>query len=111
MCAPIGKLILGAIVARRATDRYPLQGRRLERLVHSLNRLGRPDILALSEAPANREDRGLMLGIMNGRADGVHPPLLGKGREVDDDLRTWGKRCGDLNVEQDLAIGIGILAR
>src|SRR5579862_3294444 len=102
-------LIARPVIPRGSADSDALQRRRLEGLVHRLDGLACPDVLPFGVAPANGDNRGAILCIMNGGVDRVHPALLGEGSEVDDDLRPWRERACDLDVEQHLAVAILIL--
>ena len=77
--------------------------------LHLGARLRRPRVLRA--APADRDDRWLVGRVVDGLRDGVDEPLIGVGREVDDDLGARGDRAGHLDVEHHLAVGVLVGAR
>ncbi len=105
------ELILRAVVAGGSADGHAQQRRRLERLIHCLNRLTGPDILPFGEAPTDGEHRRTARGVVYSGGDGVHPALLGKGREIHGDLRARRQRRRHLDVEHDLAVNIRVRSR
>src|SRR5262249_33881796 len=83
---------------------------RLKGLVHQLQRLAGPG--GFWPAPADRNDRWLVAGVVNCLRNGIDKALVGIWREVDDDMCAWGHRAHNLNIKRDFAIGsLGIRRR
>ena len=56
-------------------------------------------------APAERDDAGLVGGVVDGGGDGVDETLVGVGSEVDDDVGAGSDSGGYFDVEHNFAVG------
>ena len=103
----VGDAVRRAIVARRRSDSDAEGSCRLAGGVKCGHGLGGP--VDFSRAPRDRDDTGLVSGVVNGVSDSVDEPLVGVGREVDDDPCARSDGTGDFDVEHDLAVSaIGV---
>ena len=99
----VADTVIRPVVARCRANRYPHRSGGLESLVvcgHCLMGPGR-----FRAAPADRNDRRLVRGVVDCRRDRVEEPGIGIGREIDDDLGAGRDRPGDLDVQHHLAVG------
>src|ERR1700674_1722281 len=96
---PVG----GTVVARSGADSNAEHRRILKGAVQGLHSLFGP--IHFGIAPADRDDRRFVLGIMNGAADSIDEPRVRVRREVDVNLCLWSYAPDDLDVEHDLGIG------
>ncbi len=103
MRQPVIDAVARTIVSRRDANRDPEGRGGLERLIELLDGLRGPG--RFRPAPAYRDDRRLVHGIVHGLGDRVQEPLRRIGREVHHDLRCGRNSAGDFDVEHHLAVG------
>src|SRR5260221_12365442 len=98
-----GDTVSRAIIARGTADRDSQRSSCLESLVHRLHCLARP--VYFSGAPTDRDDRWVIGGIVCSTGDSIKEAAIGIRCEIDDDMRAWGNRTGNFNIQVDFAIG------
>src|ERR1700730_7550446 len=91
------------MLARRCGDSDAEGSGRLAGGVKCGHRLGGP--VDFSRAPRDRDDTGIVLGVVDGVSEGVEESLVGVGCKVNHNARTRSDGTGNLDVEHDLAIG------
>ena len=94
--------VAGPVVAGGGADRDPQRGGVLRGRIESRHSLRRPG--GFGAAPADRNDRRLVGGVVNRRGQRVLKSLRGVGREIDHDLRPRRHRSHHFDIQQHFAI-------
>src|SRR3984893_3903628 len=107
MIGSVADAVIRSIVTRCRAHRYSHRSGSLESLVESSHRLRGPG--RFRAAPADRDYRRVVLGVVNRRGDRVKKSGIRIRREIDDDVGTRSYRPGALDIEHHLPVrSVGI---